>query len=93
MEMRSRSSLRALARMGFQKRRMAPGVWWWRWAQAAKDSCVSEGMRRRKWERARAMESLSAQENAAARRKAGRVWRGAGSGDGARVVRRPPGSM
>src|ERR1700730_17664040 len=92
METRSRSSLSALTKIGFQKRSIARGVCPYRSSQCAKDCPVSRCVVSVSGSSARAIASLSAAFKNGKRRNEGTVCNGAGNGDVCITDARPPGS-
>src|ERR1700723_3265848 len=91
IEIRSRSSLRALTRIGFQKRSIALLVWLcWR-HHSRKDWPVSGCFARASAAMAREITSLSLAERNGNPRNEGVVCSGAGSGEALITLVRPPG--
>src|ERR1700733_15592558 len=93
IEIRSRSSLRALTRIGFQKRSIAFGVWPCWLHQSRNERPVVGCDVRVSAARAREITSLSFTERNGKRKNDGAVCRGAGSGEACITLVRPPGSM
>src|SRR5579862_6466406 len=93
MEMRSSSSLRALIRIGRQKRSTAFLVWPCESNHCWNDCPVSRCWVSVKGTRARAMEILSAEVRNENPKNDGAVWSGAGREDDFIFEVRPPGSM